>query len=175
MLNYAKTHQYGVGIWIMLSTGIRRGELLALSWNDIDLDNDILHVRHAIKGDGSFGKPKSDAGIRSIPFGKELHDYLLNHKRTGYVIQNQNGNYFEPTNYDKRHYKKFMNDMHEYYNGEVKTLTAHELRHTYGTLLRAKGVDIYTIQKVMGHSDIRVTADIYVANDLDVLKEKLML
>ncbi len=46
-------------------------------------------------------------------------------------------------------------------------------RHTYGTTLREAGVDIYTIQKVMGHSDISVTASIYVHNDLDVLRREL--
>ena len=50
----------------------------------------------------------------------------------------------------------------------IPILTTHELRHTYGTLLRENGVDIYTIQKVMGHSDISVTADIYVHNDINV-------
>ena len=49
-------------------------------------------------------------------------------------------------------------------------VTLHELRHTYGTLLKAKGVDIYTIQKLLGHSSVDVTAKIYVHNDLDTLR-----
>lgn len=55
----------------------------------------------------------------------------------------------------------------------IPILTPHELRHTYGTLLRGKGVDIYTIQKVLGHSDISTTAKIYVHNDIDVLRKNL--
>ena len=47
------------------------------------------------------------------------------------------------------------------------------MRHTFGTLLRENGTDIYTIQKVMGHSDISVTAAIYVHNDIDVLRREM--
>ena len=174
VLYYAAQHENGIGIYLMLTTGIRRGELLALSWDDIDLKNDILYVRHAVKGDGSFGEPKSAAGIRAIPFDNRLHEYLVQRKDTGFVIKNQTGGYMYPTNYDKRVYNKFMDDMTDYYRHKIKRLTAHELRHTYGTLLRARGVDIYTIQKVMGHADIRVTAEIYVENDLDVLRKNLL-
>ena len=62
-------------------------------------------------------------------------------------------------------------------NGDtgIPILTPHELRHTYGTLKREAGVDIYTIQKVMGHADISITASIYVHNDIDVLKKQLNL
>lgn len=171
--SYAKNHKYGVGIVIMLATGIRRGELLALRWIDIDLDNDILHVKHAIKADGSFGEPKSVDSIRDIPFDKDLHDYLLKIKDDGFVIKNLNGAYLNPANYDKRHYNKFMQDMNKFFNNKIEILSAHELRHTFGTLLRKNGVDIYTIQKVMGHSDIRVTAEVYVQNDIEVLRERL--
>lgn len=75
-----------------------------------------------------------------------------------------------PSTYAK-HFKLFMNTMSK--DIKCPILTPHELRHTYGTLLRESGVDIYTIQKVMGHSDISVTADIYVHNDIKVLKKQL--
>ena len=54
-------------------------------------------------------------------------------------------------------------------------LTPHELRHTFGTLLRENDVDIYTIQKVLGHSAITVTSGIYVHNDIEVLRKRLIL
>ena len=58
---------------------------------------------------------------------------------------------------------------------DIPSLTAHELRHTYGTQLRRKGVDIYTIQKVLGHKDINVTSEIYVHNELEALRKALNL
>ena len=54
-----------------------------------------------------------------------------------------------------KQFSKFMDKMSKDIN--VPALTPHELRHTYGTLKRAAGVDIYTIQKVMGHADISIT------------------
>jgi len=55
----------------------------------------------------------------------------------------------------------------------VPSLTAHELRHTLGTALRWRGIDIYTIQKIMGHKDIKMTSEIYVRNEIEVLKKSL--
>ena len=56
---------------------------------------------------------------------------------------------------------------------DIPVLTAHELRHTYGTKLRRDGVDIYTISKVLGHRDINVTSNVYVKNDLEALRTAL--
>lgn len=59
--------------------------------------------------------------------------------------------------------------MHNEIN--VPILTAHELRHTRGTQLRRQGVDIYTIQKIMGHKDINVTANIYVHDETEATRK----
>ena len=53
---------------------------------------------------------------------------------------------------------------------DIPVLTSHEMRHTYVTSLRRNGVDIYTIQKILGHKDIQVTAEIYVHNELEELR-----
>jgi len=65
----------------------------------------------------------------------------------------------------RRHMKKIKG---------VPPLSAHEIRHTYGTELRRRGVDIYTIQKIMGHKDIRMTTEIYVHNEFEILKKALL-
>ena len=65
-----------------------------------------------------------------------------------------------------------MRKLHNEHN-EVPVVTAHELRHTYGTYLRRHGADIYTIQKLLGHKDINVTAEIYVHNEIDTLRNVL--
>lgn len=64
-----------------------------------------------------------------------------------------------------------MNDLIEAHP-EIPQLGIHEMRHTYGTLLRERNVDIYTIQKVMGHSDIEMT-DKYIHDDVEVLRKAL--
>ena len=55
----------------------------------------------------------------------------------------------------------------------IPYLTLHELRHTYGTVLRERGVDIYTISKLLGHSSIGVTSSIYIHNDVEVLRRAM--
>ena len=65
--------------------------------------------------------------------------------------------------------KRYMKQLHE--KTDLPELTAHELRHTRGTELRRKGVDIYTIQKLMGHKDINVTANIYVHDDVETTRK----
>ena len=77
-----------------------------------------------------------------------------------------------PNTYDK-YFSKFMNELVE--KAGLPKLTPHELRHTYGTIKREEGIDLYTIQKVMGHADISVTASIYVHNDIEVLRKQLKL
>lgn len=175
---YAKNHPFGMDIIILLETGIRRGELLALKWSDIDFQNNLMYVKKAVTSSGEIGAPKSAAGVRVIPFSHELHDFLISkkpQKADQYVIESKTGGYMQQNNWDKRHRMKFMEDMLQFYNNKIPALTAHELRHTFGTLLHARGVDIYTIQKVMGHSDIRVTADTYIHNDINVLQKAMKL
>lgn len=174
VLEFAKTHKFGLGIIIILKTGLRRGELLALTWNDIDLDNNVLMVRHAVTSSDVIGNPKTDAGKRDIPFDSMLRTELIKNKSEGYVIKNNKNSFMQSNNWNNRYLRPFMQDLHKAHQ-DIPELSAHELRHTYGTLLREAGVDIYTIQKVMGHSDIKVTADTYVHNDLSVLKRNMLL
>lgn len=168
---YAKKYDR-YDIVIILNTGIRRSELLGLKWTDIDFNSKTIHIQRAVvqtKGKILIDKPKSNTSDRVIPFSTEFGEYLKKYiKDNNYVI----GTYEpqSPSTYAIQ-FKKFMKNMTE--NNKIPALTPHELRHTYGTLLRESGVDIYTIQKVMGHSDISVTADIYVHNDINVLRKQL--
>ncbi len=174
VIEFAKSHPFGMGVLLILSTGIRRGELLALQWEDFDFDRKTITVKQAINASGQISHPKTEAGNRTIPFSNGLREYLEPFRGSGYLISNNNGSYMHPNNWDKRRLKPFMLDMHTQYQ-DIPILTAHELRHTYGTLLREQGIDIYTIQKVMGHADIQVTADVYVHNDIDVLRKAMHL
>lgn len=165
---------YRLDIVIYLNTGIRRSELLGLKWSDIDFDACTLHIQRAVvqtKGQIVIDRPKSATSDRIIPFSENFRDYLLKFQTDNeYVIGNNSIE--SPSTYAKS-FSNFMKKM----NGDtgIPILTPHELRHTYGTLKREAGVDIYTIQKVMGHADISITASIYVHNDIDVLKKQLNL
>ena len=177
LIGYCKTHKGGAMIIIMLETGVRRSELLGLKWYDINYDTKTISVRRAITPDTlepKDGDVKSETSYRTIPVSDELIVFLksMPHK-SDYVIpgKTQYG-YMSIDGFEGR-YKRFMkkacNEL------DIPYLVPHELRHTFGTVLREKGVDIYTISKVMGHSDISITAKIYVHNDLDVLRNSMKL
>lgn len=170
---YARQHDR-IDIVILLNTGIRRSELLGLQWTDIDFEKNMMHIQRAVvqtKGKIVIDKPKSASSDRYIPFSDDFCKYLIAHKTDDiYVIGTTDPK--SPSSY-ATDYNRFMHRMSV--ETGVPELTPHELRHTYGTLKREEGVDIYTIQKVMGHSDISVTASIYIHNDLEVLRKQLKL
>lgn len=170
---YAREHNR-IDIILMLNTGIRRSELLGLKWSDIDFDAKTLRVERAVtqtKGKIIIDKPKTATSVRTIPLPSDLTEYLapIRSNPDVYIV----GGKDKPQSISTyaKYFKRFMDDMSS--ETGLPILSPHELRHTYGTTLREAGVDIYTIQKVMGHSDISVTASIYVHNDLDVLRREL--
>lgn len=172
--DYCK-HCLRLDIVVYLNTGIRRSELLGLKWSDIDFKNNIMHIQRAIvrtKGKDVIGKPKSKTSDRYIPFSEDFSNYLKRFRNDNEYVLGTNG-YMKPGTYSGKDFPNFMKELVEMTG--VPELTPHELRHTYGTLKREEGVDIYTIQRVMGHSDISVTASIYVHNDIEVLRKQLKL
>lgn len=170
---YAR-HCWRLDIVMYLNTGLRRSELLGLRWEDIDFEENTLHVQRAVvqtKGKIVIDRPKSATSDRIVPFSADFGKYLRKFRSGNeYVIGNDG--VMSPATY-ARQFSRFMDKLSR--ETGVPVLTPHELRHTYGTLKRAEGVDIYTIQKVMGHADISITADIYVHNDIEVLKKQLKL
>ena len=173
--NYAKLHRRE-DIVIMLNTGVRRGELLGLKWCDVDFEEKIIRIERAVtkvKGGIIIDKPKTETSIRTIPVSDKFLIYLKQFQKSPetFVVGGKDTPLSISTYADC--FKSFMEKM----SSEIglPILSPHELRHTYGTTLREKGIDIYTIQKVMGHSDISVTAGIYVHNDIDVLRREMKL
>jgi integrase len=192
VIKYAKLHSFGISIMILLKCGLRRSELLGLGWKDIDFQNNLIHIRKAVTETNGIilcSEPKSKTSIRTLPMDSELKGVLekipqtvIRYKGRGksripltvknkYVISDYNGNAMQPSNWEARIYKKFMASFHTEHP-DIPILKPHGLRHTYGSRLynNGHGLDIYTIQKLMGHSSIEVTTRIYVRHDADFLK-----
>lgn len=169
---YAEKHQ-NYGIIILLETGIRRSELLGLQWSDIDFHSLTMRICRAVvqtRGQIVISSPKSKSSNRIFPISQELADYIKQIPNNGIYVIGTEDKPQSPSTFAHR-FIRFMQRMSK--EIDVPALSPHELRHTYGTLLRENGVDIYTIQKVLGHADINTTASLYVHNDIEVLRKKL--
>lgn len=161
---------------ILLETGLRRGELLGLQWGDIDLKQRTIKVQRSIAGSYihriSVNPPKWNS-FRIIVLRKDDMSIKLLEtmpQTSEWIFLNKN---FQPHVPDlwSRRLDKFMANIAV--PAGLPALTAHELRHTYGTDLRRQGVDIYTIQKLMGHKDVKMTSELYVHNEIEELKKAL--
>lgn len=173
---YAQTAHKGLGVYIILNTGLRRGELLGLMWRDIDFDKKTLSVQRAIEPDTvgipTDGELKTKCSRRTIPISTEFCDYLKGlERKSDFVLAGKTKWGYTSIDGFNKQYKTFMTKMSEALG--LDYLSPHELRHTYGTVQREKGVDLYTISRLLGHADSKVTETTYVHNDIEVLRERM--
>jgi site-specific recombinase XerD len=132
----------------LLYTGMRKGELLNLTWNDIDLKRDKIKIQNK-----DFWKPKS--GQREISMHKAVRTLLLRLKRENdgksrFVFCDKDGGKLR---------RKLRRDFMEITKkcGFPDVTKLHSLRHTFGSQLVMAGVDLATVQQEMGHADISTT------------------
>ena len=142
---------------ILLYTGMRRVEMLALRWEDIDWKRRLVHVERAITFQDNqpvLGKTKSDAGIRAIPLEDELAGILKPYRQlNGFVV----GDGINPLT--ERTFTRMWQRIEK--TIPLYGATPHIFRHTYITLVASSGIDIKTLQTIAGHSDIKMTMDRY--------------
>ena len=147
----------GNSIRLMLATGIRMQELLALEPYLIEPDGSAIHIRQAVKvvkGKVSIGPPKSRDSVRDVPIPESLQPLVaeLRNTENKYVFQSPSAE--QP--FDPKHYRdKFKAYLAEI--DEVRVLTPHSCRHTYVSQMQALGVDLPTIQSIVGHADLDMT------------------
>ena len=150
-------------ILFALGTGLRQGELLALKWENVNLKEKYIEVKESVKkvyifdDDGNktlktiYQKPKTKNSVRKVDLPNKIVDLLSNmNNNTTFVFEDENGNpYSAKTLFGN--WKKVLND------NNIPYKKFHSLRHTYATMLLTKGVDLKTVQDLMGHSDITIT------------------
>jgi len=173
-------------ILVAIGTGLRRGELLGLRWNDIDLDGCRLSVRRSLEvvaGEIRSKPPKTTRSARTISLASFVIEALRRHRgeqnkrrlRGGddaaWVFSDGRGNPWNPVHFTKRFGRLARQPG-------VPRVRFHDLRHSHATLSLAAGIDLKTISASLGHSTIGVTANTYLhavdslqresANRLDV-------
>jgi len=126
-----------------LYTGIRKEELRNLEWNDIDFKNRVIRIN--VK---DFWEPKNGLS-RTIPIKAELFNVLRNlEKRSNWVFSTQSGS-------QVRHIRRDLVNICD--RLDIKNVNLHTFRHTFASHLVMSGVDLPTVQKLLGHKDIKTT------------------
>lgn len=142
------------GIWrdmikIVLGTGLRFGELIALSWNDIDFDRGELTVRQAF-AKGVIGSPKSNQ-IRYIPLSQSVFEvFNAMPQGKGFIFSDSHGGPLKQI----ASIKKLHRICRE---AGIRRIGWHTLRHSFASHLAQAGANLVAIQGLLGHSDIRTT------------------
>lgn len=159
---------------LAVTTGARQGELLALKWEDLDLERKILRIRRTLtrsKGTMTLGEPKTKKSRRTVPLTDRAVTALKIHRKLqleermrladlykdrGLVFANEVGNITNPSNLRQRSFTKLLKLA-----GLPDTTRFHDLRHTCATLLLSRGQHPKLVQELLGHANIAITLDTY--------------
>lgn len=174
--NSTGKRKYGINSYVIIFimyTGLRISECLALKWEDVDFNLNIIHITHSIvkikNSDNKTPKhilkdtdsTKTYTSNRSIPLSEIALNILkeLNHNQDKkcYIFSNDG-----ITIINSRNVTRTLNIMQENAKCEVKKCGLHSLRHTFGSYLILKGTDIKTVSELLGHSSIEITLNIYI-------------
>ena len=179
IMEYIRLHftLKNLGIYICLSAGMRIGEICALTWDDLDVENGIIHVRKTIQRiyvieehrkytEVILDTPKTKNSIREIPMTKNLLKMIRPIKK---IV---NGNFYVLTNEPKpteprtyrNYYKQFMQSL------GLPLMKFHGLRHSFATRCIESKCDYKTVSVLLGHSNISTTLNLYVHPNLEQKK-----
>lgn len=143
-----------------LYAGLRRGELMALQWEDVDLAKGVIRVERAYDEKGRVEvEPKSHAGRRMVPIVGTLRDELVAHKArqgrdSGLVFGATSETPFVTSTLWRRAQVAWR-------RASLEPIGLHEARHTFASILIAAGVNAKSITTYMGHASIQTTYDLY--------------
>lgn len=178
LLDAVRTTRAYLFVWMALATGMRRGELLGLMWDCVNLDDGVIYVRRGLVtgADGFYhmeNHTKTQAGIRDLPIPDDLRSALREHRaksRSLYVFTQLNGCPFASSSAFNSFWR---NHVRRWYGPEAEQskkrkgvvtdcyVTPHVLRHTFATRCFEAGVDIKEVQYLMGHESTAITMDLY--------------
>lgn len=155
-------------IRVVLATGLRRGEVLGLTWHNVDLKRGTIRVEQKLDSYGNIGKPKSEAGRRTLSIGKQTVEHLKRWKKQQAAFLLKLSITQSPDTFvccSDTGGMSNLNNFGRWWNAwrapEFDGWKIHELRHTQATHLIKNGVDIKTVQTRLGHSTAALTLDTY--------------
>lgn len=175
---------------VLLGTGMRVSEFCGLTIDDLDFGNRRIHVeRQLIKERGGVyqtERPKTESGVRFIPMSdevyKSLQNILKNRKKprkevivdghTGFLLLDKNGNPKVGLHLE-HHMQWTMKKYRRTQQIPLPTITPHVLRHTFCTNMANAGMDLKSLQYLMGHSDAGVTMNVYTHASFDYAESSM--
>jgi len=172
-----KNYLYKDIFYILIETGMRVGEVLALKREDIDFKNNIIHIRRTITRDKKDivkigDTTKTYAGIRDIPMSAMVRNVLKNNNNISFLFLMNNGKFISASTINSQ-FKRICKDakiresIYEFErNGKtihlkISNVNTHMLRHTYATRCIEAGISPVVLQRILGHKDIETTLNTY--------------
>lgn len=170
-----------IGILLCLYTGLRIGELCALTWNDISEKERTVHVTRTMqrlqildakedknKTEIIISSPKSNCSIREIPIPDDIFHLMQEYRKEGsaYILTGKKDRYMEPRTLENR-FKRVL------VKNEIENANFHALRHTFATRCIELGFDIKSLSEILGHASVNITLNRYVHPSM-ALKQKNM-
>lgn len=182
IMNYIQAHFTfrNLGVYICLSSGMRIGEICALTWEDIDVNTGIVSVRRTIqriytvedgvrKTELVLDSPKTKNSIRDIPISRDLLRILKPIKKivnNSFFVLTNDAKPTEPRTY-RSYYEIFMKEL------DIPKLKFHGLRHSFATRCIESNCDYKTVSVLLGHSNISTTLNLYVHPNMEQKKKAI--
>ena len=187
LLETLKDGPYYALFLLEMQTGLRKGEILGLQWDDIDFDNKKIYIRHNLcrikgeNGDSEFilMEPKTDTSKRILPLTDGMIDVLKAYKKQQeanrqymgecykddrIVFADATGDYIKP--------RKLLQVFHDTLKkAGLQRYRFHDLRHSFASLLLQDGESVKVIQELLGHSMISTTLDIYTHTNEEIKRK----
>ena len=187
-LEYAESLDFGrnylLAVKIMLGTGLRVGEITGVTWDDVDFKNKTINIDKQftlIAGGGKheyhISNPKTESGTRKVPMSDDVLEMMYQHKKDTYFqslkfgieIDGYKGFVFHTrtglpilANRINDYLSKTVKSYNETHEDELPKISCHTMRHTFCTRMAELGINPKSLQYIMGHSNYKTTADVYI-------------
>ena len=182
--------RYYDGIYILFYTGLRISEFVGLTVSDIDFENERIEVTHQLqrtrKMEYLIEATKTESGTRYVPMTDEVKEcfkrIIKNRKKpkiepiiggmSGFLYLDKNGMPMVALHWEK-YFQHICEKYNKIYREQMPKVTPHVCRHTFCSNMANSGMNPKTLQRIMGHSDIGVTLNVYTHVDFEDVKSEL--